>query len=156
MLTIASPTLPMKNLPWRRHDQVTWTILEFSTPWNISRKGNAKDFKFCIRVGEVLILWWLTKWAWSGHVSNFCTLDFKNVTTASHLYIDMVNKCHRQWACGLHLCVSWLKVYYTLVNCDPLMPLLRFVLDLYNFFLHCYAAVGNILTDTLRCAVHLR
>jgi len=46
---------------------------------------------------------------------------------------------------------SWLnaQVYFTLVDCNPLTPLLRFVLDLlYKLFLHCYAAVGTILTDT--------
>jgi len=39
-----------------------------------------------------------------------------------------------------------------LVDCNPLTPLLRFVLDLsYKLFLHCYAAVGKI--GTLRHAV---
>ena len=34
------------------------------------------------------------------------------------------------------------RVYYTLVDCNPLTPLLRFVLDLfYDFLLHCLAAV---------------
>jgi len=38
-----------------------------------------------------------------------------------------------------------------LVDCNPLTPLLRFVLDLsYKLSLHCYAAVGKILTDTSR------
>jgi len=41
------------------------------------------------------------------------------------------------------------KVYYTSVDCNPLTPLLRFVLYLlYNLFLHCCAAVDKILTDT--------
>ena len=36
-----------------------------------------------------------------------------------------------------------------LVDCNPLTPLLPFVLDLsYKSFLHCYAAVGKILTDS--------
>jgi len=54
---------------------------------------------------------------------------------------------------------SWLnvQVYYTLVDCNPLIPLLRFVLDLSStLFLHCYAAVGKILTDIARRAVRLR
>jgi len=38
-----------------------------------------------------------------------------------------------------------------LVDCNPLTPLVRFVLDLsYKLSLHCYAAVGKILTDTSR------
>jgi len=51
--------------------------------------------------------------------------------------------------------VAWMhKVYYTLVDCNPVTPLLRFVLDsLYNLFLHCCAAVS---TDTSRRAVRLR
>ena len=40
---------------------------------------------------------------------------------------------------------------YALVDCNPLTPLFRFVLDLsYKYFLHCYAAVGKILTDASR------
>ena len=64
--------------------------------------------------------------------------------------------------CGLHLDGrarrGWThKVYYTLVDCNPLTPLLRFVLDLsYQLFLHCCAAVGKTLTDTARRAVPLR
>ena len=46
------------------------------------------------------------------------------------------------------------KVYYTLVDCNPLTLLLRFILDLsYKLFLHCCAAVGKILTDISRRAV---
>jgi len=49
------------------------------------------------------------------------------------------------------------KFNYTLVDCNPVTPLLRVVLDLsYKLFLHCYAAVGKILTDTSRRAVRLR
>ena len=55
----------------------------------------------------------------------------------------------RRSACGLHQrrsSESWLdaQVYYTLVDCNLLTPLLRFALDLsYKLFLHCYAAVGK-------------
>ena len=53
---------------------------------------------------------------------------------------------------------GWMhEVYYMLVDCNPLTPLLRFVLYLsYKLFLHCCAAVGKILTDTSRRAVCLR
>ena len=50
------------------------------------------------------------------------------------------------------------QVYYTLVDYNPLIPLLfQFVLDLlYKLSLHCCAAVGKILSDTWRRAVRLR
>ena len=53
---------------------------------------------------------------------------------------------------------GWMhKVYNTLVDCNRLTSLLRFVLDLsYKSFLHCHGAVGKILTDTSRRAVRLR
>ena len=45
------------------------------------------------------------------------------------------------------LCV----LHYTSAICNPIIPLLRFVLDLfYNLFLHRCAAVDKILTDTSR------
>jgi len=49
-----------------------------------------------------------------------------------------------------------LNVHYTLVDCNPLTPLLRFVLNfLYNLFLQFCAAISKISTDTLRRAVRL-
>jgi len=71
---------------------------------------------------------------------------------------------HTRWqsASGLHLwwlSASWLnaQVYYTLVFCNPLTPLLRFVPNLsFSLFLHCYTAVGKILMDTSLCMVYLR
>jgi len=53
-------------------------------------------------------------------------------------------------ACGLHLrrsSASGLnaQVYYTLVDCNLLTPLLRFAMDLsYKLFPHCCAAVGKV------------
>jgi len=48
-------------------------------------------------------------------------------------------------------------IFYLLVDFNSLTPLLGFVLGLlYNFFLHCCAAVSKILTDTSRRAVRLR
>jgi len=47
------PTLPMKNLPWKGHGQGQKPVLEFYTPCNISAAANARDFKFCTRVGHV-------------------------------------------------------------------------------------------------------
>ena len=44
-----------------------------------------------------------------------------------------------------------------LVECNPLTPLLQFVLDSsYKLFLHCYAAFGKILTDIPCCVVRLQ
>jgi len=86
-------------------------------------------------------------------VSNFYIFDLKNFSTASY------QRTRRRSACGLHLRRSSesslnSQVYYTLVDCNPLTPLLRSALDSsYKLFLHCYAAVGKILTDTSRRAV---
>ena len=53
---------------------------------------------------------------------------------------------------------GWMhKVYYTSIDCNPLILLLVFLVDLsYDLFLHCCAAVGKSLTDTSRRAVPLR
>jgi len=95
-----------------------------------------------------------------GHLSNFCILDLAIVATAS-----------RQCTCVMNVdgqlvdytttvkrvvaeCTSLLHVG---LLCNPLSPLLRFVLDLsYKLYLHCYAAVGKNSTDTSRRAVPLR
>ena len=52
---------------------------------------------------------------------------------------------------------DWMHtIYYTTVDCNSLTPLLRLVaVLLYDFFLHCCAAVGKISTDTSRRAVRL-
>jgi len=94
-----------------------------------------------------------------GYGSNFYILDFKNFSKKFHRSKLSVYWCDQQTrrrsACGLHLRrskASWLnaQVYYTLVDCNLLTPLLRFVLDLsYKLFLHCCAAVGKNSTETL-------
>ena len=84
-----------------------------------------------------------------GHVSNLYILDLENFATANKLSrcIGYDKQTCRRSACGLHLrrsSASWLnaQVYCTLVDCNSLTPLLRFVFDLsYKLFLHCYAAV---------------
>ena len=117
------------------------------TTWNISRTAKARDFKFCIRVGHM----WSISLVMTG-----CPLSGRRQGHVCNFYIKISPKhwCNQQTrrrsACGLHLqrsSASWLNahVYYTLVNCNPLTPLLRFVLDLlYKLFLHCCAAVGKI------------
>ena len=67
----------------------------------------------------------------------------------------MVNKTRRRyslWILRRRALRGWRhKVYCTLVECNLLTPLLRFVLDLlYNLFLHCCAAVVKLLTGTSR------
>ena len=96
------------------------------------------------------------------HMSNFYIVDLENVAIASRRCIDVVKKYRRRSAGELQIrrpSASWLnaQVYYTLVDCNPLTPLLLFVVDLsYKLFLHCYAVVGKISTDTSRRAVRLR
>jgi len=73
----------------------------------------------------------------------------KNSSTVSLLITHNVRRSSASWLNTL--------VYYTLVDCNPLTALLRFVLDLsYKLFLHCYAAVGKILTDISLRAVRLQ
>ena len=95
-----------------------------------------------------------------GHVSNVYIFDLENFATASHRCTGVINVDgqlvdYTYDSKG----ASWLnaQVYYTLVDCNPLTPLLRFVLDLsYKLYLHCYAAVCKNSTDTSRRAVRLR
>jgi len=65
----------MKNLPERGVVRVRWPVLEFYTPCEISATANARDFKFCIRVGHVKSKscdeWVLPKWGWSGSCEQF-------------------------------------------------------------------------------------
>jgi len=96
-----------------------------------------------------------------GQASNFYILGLENFASKLSVYWRD-QQTRRQSACGLHQrqsSTSWLnaQAYYMLVSCNPLTTLLWFVLDLsYRLFLHCYSAVGKILTDTLCRAVCLR
>ena len=79
------------------------------------------------------------------------TMDLENF--ASGKSILLTTKLVDGRACGSHLQCSarrgWAHiVYYTSVDCNPLTPLLRFVLDL----LHRCAAVDKISTDILDLA----
>ena len=73
--TIASPTCRRKIFPERGVFRVRWPVLEFYAPCNISATANARDFKFCTRVGHVKSQscdeWVLPKWAWSGSREQF-------------------------------------------------------------------------------------
>ena len=81
-----------------------------------------------------------------------CDFELRQLrhTKSSSYWCDQQTR--RRSACGLHLrwstasCLN-AQVCYTLVDCNLLTPLHRFVLDLsYKLFLRCYAAVGYILS----------
>jgi len=113
----------MKNRPERAVVRVAWLILKFYTPWNISGTAKARD--------QILYTGWPCE-----------VLAFGRVSLTVHW---CGQRTRRRSACGLHLrrsSASWLnaQVYYTLVDCNPLNPLLRYVLDLsYKLVLHCYS-----------------
>jgi len=113
----------MKNRPERAVVRVAWLILKFYTPWNISGTAKARD--------QILYTGWPCE-----------VLAFGRVSLTVHW---CGQRTRRRSACGLHLrrsSASWLnaQVYYTLVDCNPLIPLLRYVLDLsYKLVLHCYS-----------------
>jgi len=50
---IASPALPMKNLPRKGRSPGQGPVLEFYTPCNISATAIAREFKFCMQVGHM-------------------------------------------------------------------------------------------------------
>jgi len=135
-LTIASSTLPMKSLPGKGHGQGQvigdFRFVNELAMWSISLVMTGCPLSGCDQ----------------GHMSNFYIVDSENFATAS------------RWrsACGLHVRRGWTpKFIIMLVDCNPLTPLLRFIVDLsYKLFLQCYAAVGKNSTDTLRHAVCLR
>ena len=78
-LTTASPTLPIKIFPERGVVRVSWPVLEFYTPCKISVTANARDFKFCTRVGHAKCSLVMSECSLSGrgqgHVSNFYIVD---------------------------------------------------------------------------------
>jgi len=82
-----------------------------------------------------------------GDVSNFGPRKFHHSKSSAY-WCDQQTR--RRSACGLHLrqsSASWLneQVCYTLVDCNPLTPLLRFVLDLYKLFLDCCAELLGVI-----------
>ena len=72
-----------------------------------------------------------------GHCSVFCVLSSWTFSFKYNVIVVILSVISQ----------LQLSVYCTLVDCNLLTLLLRFVLDLsYKLFLHCYAAVGKILT----------
>ena len=87
------------------------------------------------------------------------TLDLENFATASRWCgrlnsstVELVDHTYEGRAPR-----DWIHtVCYSLIDCNPLTPLLRFILDLLqNLFLRCCAAVDKILTGKSRRAVRL-
>jgi len=92
-----------------------WPVLKFYTPCNSSRTAEARDFKFCIRVGLVMTDCPLSGRG-QGQVSNFYIVDFRH---SKLLVYRCYQRTRRRSACGLHLrrsSSSWLnaQVYYAL------------------------------------------
>ena len=80
------------------------TVLEFYTPCNISATANARDFKFCTRVGHVKLSLVRSGCSLSkrgkGHVSNFYIVDLENFATASRRYTGDI---HNSTVVGLFM-----------------------------------------------------
>jgi len=53
--------------------RVRWPVLKFHTPCNFSATANARDFRFCTRVGHAMSCdeWVFPTWAWSGSREQF-------------------------------------------------------------------------------------
>ena len=66
---------------------VSWPILEFYTPCNISAMANARDFKFCMWVGHAMSLscdeWVFPKFPWSREQFLHCELRKFRYSTSS-------------------------------------------------------------------------
>ena len=102
----------MKNLPWQRHGQGQLTVFEFYIPWKISAMANARDFKFCTRVGHAKSQscdeWVFPKWAWSGSHEQFlhCGLRkfqlarFQLTRRTTRSLGDSWASCFREWSCS--------------------------------------------------------
>jgi len=91
--TIASPTLLVKNLSWKGRGQGQVTSFRILHPF---APANARDFKFCTRVGHVKSQscdeWVFPKWVWSRSREQFQHCGLKNFATASRRYTrDMHN-----------------------------------------------------------------
>ena len=86
----------MKNLPWKGGGQGQVTPVEFYTPCNISATANARDLKFCTRVGHVKsVLWWVSV-LYVGVVrvtrAIFYIVDLENFAIASRRYTGDIHK----------------------------------------------------------------
>jgi len=95
-----------------------------------------------------------------GHVSNFYILDLEIVATAGRRCTDVMNvdgQLVDYTTTVKRVVAECTSLLHVGLLCNPLTPLLRFVLDLsYKLYLHCYAAAGKNSTDTSRRAVPLR
>jgi len=90
--TIAIPTLTIKVFTERGVVRISWPVLEFYTPCKISATDNARDFKFCTRVGHanlrslsLVMSECSLNGRGQGHVSNFYIVHLENFATASRM-----------------------------------------------------------------------
>jgi len=84
--------------------RVRRTVLEFYTPCNFSATANARDFKFCTRVGHANLSLVMSECFLSGrgqgHASNFYIVDLVNFATASRRYAGNI---HNSTVVGLFM-----------------------------------------------------
>ena len=143
----------MKNLPWKGHSrgQVTrFRILHLISSEQL--RLETSDFVYGLGVWSIS----LVMTGCQGHLSNFYILDLENFATASRRCTGVINVDRQlvDYTYDGRECRGWM---HKLVDCNPLTPLLQFVLDLsYKLYLHCYASVDKNLTDTSRRAVCLQ
>ena len=93
-LTIASPTLPKKNLPWQGRGQGQVTLHNF-TPHVISPQWlETSDFVHGLAMWSLGLV--MSECSLSGrglgHVSNFYFVDLENFATASRQYTGDIRK----------------------------------------------------------------
>ena len=101
------------------------TVLEFYTLWNISATANARDFKFCTRVGHVKSCHeWQSECSLSGrcqgYVSNFYIVNLENFATASRRYTGDI---HKSSMIGLFMTPigQWKRLDRVTVECTCLL-----------------------------------
>ena len=99
-------------------------VLEFYTFRNISATANARDFKFCTRVGHVSLSLAMSECSLSGrghgHVSNFYIVDLENFATASRWYTGDI---HNSSVVGLFMTPigQWKRLDRVMVKCTCLL-----------------------------------
>jgi len=78
-----------------------WPVLEFYTPCKISATANARQFKFCTRVGHAKSSscdeWVFPKWAWSGSREQFlhCGLrKFRHSKSSVYRWYTQLDRRH--------------------------------------------------------------
>jgi len=104
----ASPTCRWKIFPERGVVKVSWPVLEFDTPRNVSRKADFV-YRWAVWCISLVMTGCPLSGRGQGHVSNFYILDLENFVTASRRCTGVINvdgqlmdytydgKVHRGW-----------------------------------------------------------